>query len=296
MNLGPRVKSLGDDNCWMPPKDLSHGLTFDRAADAYDRFRPRYPKEVFDAINAGVNLATHPNVIEVGCGTGQATQGLLERGCRVLAVEPGAELARVAREKFEPTVFDVEVATFDDWEPQGRTFDVVFSATAYHWVRPSLRWVKAAEVLNPDGFVALTTNRTLGGASFNEFYTATHDLHVRYMNAYEETTSPTEEQLVSALKEAGADIGAVWEAAEPQGSSVVAGPLFDVPTVSWHRWNDRYTTDEVIGLLSTYSAYLVMPLEHRQELFAAMRNLVDTRFGGHLVRNYLAIVGVARKT
>jgi trans-aconitate methyltransferase len=280
----------------MPHKDLSRGLTFDTVADAYDRFRPRYPKEVFDAFDAGVNLSTHLSIIEVGCGTGQATEGLLERGCRVLAVEPGTELARFAREKFDPSVFDVEVATFDDWEPQGRTFDVIFSATAYHWVHPSLRWVKAAEVLNPGGFVALTTNRTLDGVSFNEFYRATHDLHAKYLRDNEETTSPTDEQLVSALQGAEADIGAVWEVAEPQGSSIVAGSLFKMPTVSWHRWNDRYTTDEVIGLLSTYSVYLSMPSEHRQELFAEMRDLVDSRFGGELVRSYLAIVAVAQKT
>ncbi len=211
----------------------------------------------------------------------------------MLAIEPGAELARVAREKFEPSVFDVEVTTFDDWASQGRTFDVVFPATADHRVHPSLRWVKAAEVLNPGGSIALTTNRTLDGAGFNEFSTAARDLHAKYLDDYEETTSPTEEQLVSVLEEAGPDIGAVWEAAEPQASG--GGSLLEMSTVSWHRWNDRYTTDKVIGLLSTHSAYLSMPGGHRRELFAAMRDLVDSRFGGEPVRSYRALVGVAHK-
>jgi hypothetical protein len=98
-----------------------------------------------------------------------------------------------------------------------------------------------------------------------------------------------------ALEETGPDIGAVWEAAEPRASGAGASSLFERPTVSWHRWNDRYTTDEAIGLPSTYSAYLRMPSGRRRELFAAMRDLVDSRFGGALARSYLPLVGVTHK-
>lgn len=152
----------------MTQRELSHGLTFDAAAIYYDRYRPRYPHELFDAIGNQIGLTSNSRILEVGCGPGQVTEDLIERGWNVLAVEPGARLAQVAREKFDHAVFDVEVTTFDELDSNGRTFDLLFPATDYHWVHPSLRWVKAAEVLTPCRFIALATNRTLDGATFNE--------------------------------------------------------------------------------------------------------------------------------
>jgi SAM-dependent methyltransferase len=71
--------------------------TFDSVAATYDEVRPGYPIAVFDAISAYGQLSVRPDVLEIGVGTGQATLQMVGRGWDVVGVEPGPELAAIAR-------------------------------------------------------------------------------------------------------------------------------------------------------------------------------------------------------
>jgi SAM-dependent methyltransferase len=86
-------------------------------------------------------------VLEIGCGTGQATLSLLERGLDVLCVERGPRLAEVARRKGAA----VEVARFEEWEPAERRFAAVVSFTAWHWLDPETKVERAARALRDAG-------------------------------------------------------------------------------------------------------------------------------------------------
>src|SRR5258708_23640313 len=103
--------------------------SFGAVAEAYDRFRPRYPDALFDDLVAGRAL----HVVDVGTGTGIVAEALRARGCEVLGVEPDALMAAYARGKG----LDVEVATFEDWPARGRVFDLVTCGQAWHWVDPA---------------------------------------------------------------------------------------------------------------------------------------------------------------
>ncbi|MBO0839992.1 MAG: methyltransferase domain-containing protein [Sciscionella sp.] len=122
-------------------------------APRYDRARPRYPDELVRMIiDAGQHVEGRaPRVLDVGCGTGIAARQFQAAGCEVLGVEPDARMARFARS----SGVDVEVVTFEDWEPAGRTFDVVFAATAWHWVDPVVGPGKAARVLRRGGVLVV---------------------------------------------------------------------------------------------------------------------------------------------
>jgi SAM-dependent methyltransferase len=125
--------------------------TFNEDAERYDRARPRYPKQMFDDLAAAA-VTPGARVLEIGCGTGQATVALAERGYRILAVELGAEMAMVARRnlaRFDSV--EVVTAAFEDWPLPDEPFDVVFSATAFHWVDPAVRVSKSADALRPRG-------------------------------------------------------------------------------------------------------------------------------------------------
>ena len=54
---------------------------------------------------------------------------------------------------------EVEVATFEDWDAAGRTFGLLISGQAWHWVDPSVGPAKAAQVLEPGGRFAAFWNR-----------------------------------------------------------------------------------------------------------------------------------------
>ncbi|MGW3952029.1 class I SAM-dependent methyltransferase [Streptomyces sp. NPDC004752] len=125
--------------------------------------------------------------LEIGTGTGKLTIDLAGSGCRITAVEPGPALARVdrpggnavARRQLpaHPSV-KVVVADFERWELSAEPFDAVVCATAFHWIDPALRVVKAARALRPGGCLALvTTHHVAGGAQ--EFFERTRRCHER---------------------------------------------------------------------------------------------------------------------
>ncbi len=269
------------------------GLRFDEVAAAYDRVRPGYPAEMFADLARLTGIGPDARVLEVGCGPGQATRDLLALGWRVHAVEPGAALAARAVANTAGLPFDVDVTTFDAWDPAGRTFDVLFSATAYHWVAPSVRWRLAAEVLAPGSPLALATNRTVEGGTFHDVYAATEDLHRRYAPEVEFGLSPSAATIRADVHAARHDIGAVWQAAEPKSGPSLARGLFGPPELRWYEWECTYDADDAVTLLSTYSPYLRVPPDRRAALFAGIREVVSTRFGGQAVRRYLAVLAVA---
>lgn len=269
------------------------GLLFDSVADTYDEVRPHYPATMFDDLERIADLPEGSPVLEIGCGTGIATRSLLDRGHSVDAVEPGPAMARVALERAHGLPLHVDPGTFEAWEPAGRRYALVFSATAIHWVDPEVRWPKAASVLVPGGHLALATHRTVDGGSFADLYTRSRGLHEEHQFT-EWGSSPTAEALESELASAGRDIGLVWGAADPKGGAEPADQWFEPATVRTYQWEQSYTATEAVQLLSTYSVYLAMDTERRQSLMAALARLVDDEFGGHVSRPYLSILAVAR--
>ncbi|KUJ66599.1 methyltransferase type 11 [Streptomyces albus subsp. albus] len=118
--------------------------SFGADAERYDRARPRYPEALIERIAAG---RPTPDVLDVGCGTGIAARQLQAAGGRVLGVEPDARMADVARR----LGVEMEVATFEAWDPAGRAFDAVVAGQAWHWIDPLAGAAKAARVLRPGG-------------------------------------------------------------------------------------------------------------------------------------------------
>ena len=125
---------------------------FDRAAEDYQRTRPVCPPQLFDDLVELAGLGVGSRVVEIGCGTGQATVPLAERGLAVTAVELGAELAAVARRRLTGfPAAEVVTSSFEDWRPDGDPFDAVVAVSSLHWIDPSLRYTKPYELLRSGG-------------------------------------------------------------------------------------------------------------------------------------------------
>ncbi len=136
----------------------SYGRVFNEIADEYDRQRPAYPDALIDRACEVGGLARGFRVLEVGCGTGQLTRGLLARGLRVTAVEPGEQLIPLARDRLAGAG-DLQLVNARLEEavvPRGH-YRAVFSASAIHWVDPDVGWRKLAEALVHGGMLALVS-------------------------------------------------------------------------------------------------------------------------------------------
>jgi SAM-dependent methyltransferase len=154
--------------------------TFDSVASLYDEARPGYPERFFDDLAALSGTGSGSRVLEIGCGTAQATLPLARRGYRVLCVELGANLAAIARAKLTgyPDA-RVRASSFEDWPLEEGAFDLVVSATAFHWVGSAVRYQKSAQALRPGGSLALIWNTHDPEGSTEGFPEALDDLHRR---------------------------------------------------------------------------------------------------------------------
>jgi SAM-dependent methyltransferase len=130
-------------------EDRARALSFGADSARYDRARPTYPVELVDFLASGQS-----DVVDVGCGTGIASRLFAACGANVLGIEPDARMAAFARH----TGLVVEEAHFEDWDPAGRTFDLLIAAQSWHWVDPTLGAAQAAAVLRPAGRIGLFWN------------------------------------------------------------------------------------------------------------------------------------------
>jgi SAM-dependent methyltransferase len=119
----------------------------------YDRFRARYPQQVFDDIMEIADLSVGDETIEVGAGTGIATEQLADRGLWVTAIEPAPELAAMAEMKLagRGQIFE---GRFEDYSAR-RSVELVSSFNAWHWIEPSVAVDRAAQLIKPNGHLAL---------------------------------------------------------------------------------------------------------------------------------------------
>jgi ubiquinone/menaquinone biosynthesis C-methylase UbiE len=168
-----------------------YGQVFDEIAGEYDRRRPAYPDELIDQACRVAGIGSGDHVLEVGCGSGQLTRGLAARGLRVTALEPGTNLIALARQNLIGAG-EVEFvhAQFEDALLPRERFQAVFSASAFHWIDPTVSWQKAADVLVPGGTLAL----------------------VQYFGLEEPRTKPDQEASLAAIRNVAPDVAADWPA------------------------------------------------------------------------------------
>src|SRR5579864_3222838 len=131
-----------------------YGEVFNKIADEYDRHRPPYPDALIDRACEVAGLTPGASVLEIGSGTGKLTRGLLARGLRVVAVEPGDQLIVRARDQLEGEVQFVN-ARLEDAAVPAAQYQAVMSASAIQWVDPDVSWHKIANALVEGGSVAL---------------------------------------------------------------------------------------------------------------------------------------------
>jgi SAM-dependent methyltransferase len=135
---------------------MEQRFTFDEIASLYKAARPDYPEALIEDVVSYAGLKPNNKILEVGCGTGQATKSFAKRGFPILATDPGPEMLRGAREGLAD-FSNVEFleTTFEAWTAQQETFRLIIAAQSWHWVSPKVRFAKAAEVLSPDGSLAV---------------------------------------------------------------------------------------------------------------------------------------------
>ena len=235
-------------------------LVFGEVAELYERHRPTYPDVVIDDLVELAGLRPGSIVLEIGAGTGKATSMFAARGMIAVAVEPSAEMAAVARRACAEA--QIEQSDFEQWDPAGREFPLVFAAQAWHWVDPEVGFAKAASVLRPGGVLAAFWNRPMWARA------------------------PLREVLIDAYRRAAPEVLEETDPMHPANSpsgdeaewraGVAAAHGLGAADVREYDWSATYTGRAYASLLQTHSTVRVMEDERRRALVEAVASAIES--------------------
>jgi SAM-dependent methyltransferase len=220
-------------------------------AERYDRNRPPYPDAVIERI---VAAAPGVDFLDVGCGTGIEARQFRAAGRSVLGVEADPRMADFAR----GTGVTVEVATFEAWDPAGRTFDAVVSGTAWHWVDPVAGASKAAGVLRPGGVLA----------PFGHVFELPPTVAAALATAYRRVAPDS--PIARGDRPTGSILDAYRGLYARAADGIREAGGFGEPELWRHDWERSYTADEVSGLVSTSGGLSALPPDRVAEVMAAV--------------------------
>jgi len=250
--------------------------SFDQVAELYDAHRPSYPEQMIEDILSIASVPQDGKILEIGSGTGKATQQFARRGYAMLCIEPGEHLAALARRKLKayPQV-GFQNSTFEEWQAEDGSFDLAFSGQAFHWIAPELRYTKTARILKEPGHLALFWNWVLPDDN-------------QLTRRLDEVYAQTVPELVSESSESHEEAIQRWS------EEIETSLEFDLAAVRRYPWEQDYPTRQYLGLLNTYSDHLRLADERRQQLFEAIERGIDEA-GGAIHKRYEAVVFVGRK-
>lgn len=250
--------------------------TFDDAAREYDEIRPEYVKALYRDLFAYCPLDKGSRALEIGAGTGRATGPVLDTGCSVTALEPGGNLAALAEARFSSREnFALHRRTLQDFACREEAFDLVYAATAFHWIPQEYGYPRVYALLRRGGTFARFAYHAGPDASRPELMREIQAVYDRVPSLCGGGKAYTEE-----------DAAALAEIARKYGFVDVQYRLYTA--------KKDFTADEYMKLLRTYPNHMALSEREREMLFDGVRRAIE-RCGSVITVHYVFDMQLARK-
>lgn len=244
---------------------------FDTIPDQFDQYRPRYSAELFADLIDYAQIGPGKSVLELGPGTGQATEPILNTGCDYHAIELGEHLAQTMRRKYggHPN-FSIVNDDFITYDFGDQRFDMIYSAATIQWIPEEIAFAKTFALLKPGGCLAMML--TLG-----DYKTPNEELYGEIQRVYSAYFKPEIEYTHGSFKYASAsDYGYVgFEKREYSGRRV-------------------FTADEYVAFSGTHCDHIVIEEAYKSKFFEGLRQAV-LKAGNQIVFNDTYVLYLARK-
>jgi len=160
---------------------LERNKSFDQVVSEYDLMRPQYTENLFQDIIKTAHVKSGSKVLEIGCGTGQATGPFLKTGAYIKALDLGENLLNYSRDKFSAyDTIDFLCADFHTYQVEEDNYDLVISATAFHWIKPEIGYSKVLDALKAGGYAALFWNIPSIEKSNGGLYQTIQDIYAKH--------------------------------------------------------------------------------------------------------------------
>ena len=240
--------------------------TFDTVASKYEKLRPGYTKEVYERIFSYKPIDASSKVVEVGIGGGQATLPILQTGCNLTAVEYGENFSKLCEKKFEAYKnFSVITDKFENVTFTNDSVDMVYSASAFHWVPEEIGYSKVYAMLKSGGVFARFANhphRDKGNTALSEEIEKLYAEY--YCKFYGKENKPGKEYGEEQARERARIAGKYG--------------FVDIEYALFYRTR-TFTAKEYIELLGTYSDHIAIEEKIRTEFFSKIEETIN-QYGG----------------
>lgn len=248
---------------------------FDKAAEYYDRYRPSYPNEIIEALVNNANLNKDSKTLEIGAGSGKATELFKDYGFSIHCIELGENLVRNGKIKFENySNVSFECGRFEELPDIEDEYNVIFAAQAFHWIPQPLGYQKCASLLRNGGYLA------------------------PFWNMYLYDDSEESRELLELSRKYGGFADFINEKQAEQRIEIISNEIedsgfFNRPTIYKCFWKEEYTADEYYGFVLTGNRFLQLPDDVKEN---AHKDLIKyaNRFNGKIVRPYLCVLYFAQ--
>jgi ubiquinone/menaquinone biosynthesis C-methylase UbiE len=253
---------------------MEQRFAFDQIANLYKAARPDYPEALIEDVVSYADLKPNDKILEVGCGTGQATKSFAKRSFPIVAIDPGPEMLRGARESLAGfgNVKFLE-ATFEAWPAKQREFRLIIAAQSWHWVSPEVRFVKAAEMLSPEGSLAIFGHVPVGLPT--PLLAQFKDIYLRHTGKW---GRPPE----------------AWYLPDgPFRGWFDESGVFEPVTHESYPWRWRHTTSSYIAFLRTKSEHRMIESAKREAMLDEIAKAIDDH-GGSLTVDYETHLYISR--
>lgn len=234
---------------------------FDTIPEQFDKHRPGYTDELFLDLIQYAQVNENKTILELGPGTGQATDPILNTGCEYHAIELGKHLAAKMREKYshKPNfhIINDDFITYDFGE---KKFDMIYSAKTIQWIPENIAFSKTFELLKPGGILAMIH-------TYSDYKTPNPELYEKIQRVYDDYYRP-----VTAYKHRGF-----------QHENALKYGYVEFERRE-HLGTRKLNADEYVSLVGTYSDHITIPEPYRTPFFEGLRDAV--RNSGNVIEFY----------
>ena len=224
---------------------------FDTIPEQFDQYRPRYTAALFEDLIAYSKTGPGKSVLELGPGTGQATDPILSTGCDYHAIELGEHLADRMKRKYgmRPN-FHLINDDFMTHDFGSQRFDMIYSAATIQWIPEQVAFSKTFALLKPGGTLAMMLTR-------GDYQSPNEDLYHKIQQVYSAYFKP--------------------EIAYTHGSFQYANATqYGYIDFQQREYPGRreFTADEYVAFSGTHCDHMVIPEPYNSLFFNGLRQAV----------------------